>query len=305
MWVILDHSLSPSLKDYTLFCIWGDMAVPIFLLIQCVHAFMKQQKQVTLKCDKLWGRIIRPFLLIELCLFLLGVTKNLLLGNDLLAFITSFIASGGIGRGSYFPFIYIQFAIIIPFIYPILHRNYHVGGGILLLACILSEFLFCYIDIKELWRILCLRYLFLIFLGYIMANRRVIFNGRTIVLSIISLTMLLFFYYSNVSLEPFFYDNSWKIYRWPSYYYVAVILVYLIFCSYNLFSRFLCECIQIIGKSSYEIFLFQMIVFFFLDGVYYKLHLDQLLCLNFVYCVFAVWICTYPIVKFKNGCGHQ
>lgn len=43
-WVILTHTITKDVHDYSLFCLWGDMAVPIFLAIQCVHVYKKESK---------------------------------------------------------------------------------------------------------------------------------------------------------------------------------------------------------------------------------------------------------------------
>lgn len=41
LFVVIQHSIPTALHHYTMFALWGRLAVPIFLLIQVFHAYKK------------------------------------------------------------------------------------------------------------------------------------------------------------------------------------------------------------------------------------------------------------------------
>ena len=113
------------------------------------------------------------------------------------------------------------------------------------------------------YRLLAVRYIFLIFLGYLWAKDGIIVNAFSLILSIISLAAILFFAYTDYNLEPFFFHTGWKCHRWLCYFYVANLLVFFLYQLYRLAKRqdkFM-SIISRIGKASWEIFLVQLCVF--------------------------------------------
>ena len=62
--VVLAHCLPIVLYDYTLFRIWGDMQVPMFVLIQTFHAY-KQGVCPSINIRKIHKRIIAPYIIIQ------------------------------------------------------------------------------------------------------------------------------------------------------------------------------------------------------------------------------------------------
>lgn len=111
--VVLAHCL--PMQNCLLFSLWGAQAVPLFLLIQTFHAYKKGVDKAVKLPDfkKLFNRILKPFIILLLFeLFLLIVV----FGNAPLSVIKSATRSGGIGPGSYYVWIYIQFACVIPIV---------------------------------------------------------------------------------------------------------------------------------------------------------------------------------------------
>lgn len=125
--VILTHCL-PKL-DYMLFSLWGAQAVPLFLLIQVFHAY-KTGLDKAIRVPhfmKLIDRIFKPFVILLLVeMFLLIVV----LKNDPLQIIKSAVSAGGIGPGSYYVWIYIQFVFVIPVMALIIRRLRNIIGGV-------------------------------------------------------------------------------------------------------------------------------------------------------------------------------
>lgn len=116
---------------------------------------------------------------------------------------------------------------------------------------------------ESLYRLLALRYIFLILLGYLWVKQGIVLNKQTIVLAIFSLLATLFFSYTNFDLEPLFFNTGWKNHRWICYYFMSTVLIFLLKKVYERISNFefADKVIRLIGKCSYDIYIFQMAVF--------------------------------------------
>lgn len=121
LFVIMQHSMGGLFQNYTLFMFWGRFAVPIFLLIQVFHFYRKGMEKVN--WSKLFSRIIKPFLIFQL---FLSIILLLLSYKDMNGIIHSSIYYGGSGSGAYYPWIYIQFALLLPLFSKMMK---HEGGG--------------------------------------------------------------------------------------------------------------------------------------------------------------------------------
>ncbi len=119
--VILTHNLPAPVMSGLVFIAWGEMAVPLFLLVQAYHVFNSNKWYVDLglpsktytqhyNLHKLWSRILKPFALITL---FTGVVL-ILIGNDPKEVLKSALLAGGIGPGSYYVWIYLQFFLLLP-----------------------------------------------------------------------------------------------------------------------------------------------------------------------------------------------
>lgn len=50
LFVVIQHSIPTVLHHYTMFALWGRLAVPLFLLIQVFHTYKKLMGGVKLPC---------------------------------------------------------------------------------------------------------------------------------------------------------------------------------------------------------------------------------------------------------------
>lgn len=126
------------------------------------------------------------------------------------------------------------------------------------------EVLSSIIHISEpVYRLLCLRYLFLIYLGIEWVQEGIVINAKTLLLSLMSIAAIINFTYFDPSLEPFFFKTAWRYHRWICYYYVAYLLAWLLSLAYNTIRNvnWLDRFFKTIGEASYEIYLIQMAVF--------------------------------------------
>ena len=91
--------------------LWAGMQVPLFILVQGFHG-LKHKPQLNI--IKLFIRVILPFFIVQTFAIIFLYDGNL--GN--------LLYYGGYGPGSYFPWIYIQFFLLMPLIYNLFNKIY-------------------------------------------------------------------------------------------------------------------------------------------------------------------------------------
>ncbi|MBR2469130.1 MAG: acyltransferase [Fibrobacter sp.] len=280
--VVITHCLPSVVEKYTLFHLWGRTAVPIFLIIQVFHAYKHGLIFRLPKITKLWNRIARPFIITQLAIavFLFLFSKNISVSIYL-----NRILDKGYGPGEYYPWIYLQFALILPLLSPVikkLGKPWKVALFFILVSQ-LFEFLCCLINPQE-WPFYSrsfFRYFFLIYLGYIAAATGFSINRKTFLLSLLSLAATIFFVFFNYNLEPFFFKNyQWHYCHWPCYFYIAYLFIFILNKFYTIAkTHYLSKFIIRAGKYSYEIFLFQMF-YFIICGSHLKKIIGSITNLN-------------------------
>lgn len=263
--VIITHCLDDELESLTLFQLWGRTAIPIFLIIQAFHVYKNGFEFRMPDFKKMWVRIIRPYLIIQIIIALMLLVVHPVL--DFSDYIGHVSLMGGYGPGEYFPWVYCQFAIIIPMIGPIFKKFKPWQSLLLFIAASQIIEIACSLSHVSDWPYYSLsagRYLFLIYLAYILVTRGLVVNKGTITLSILSLAATAYFCYSNRSLEPiFFCSTQWSYCHWVCYIYIAYLflfglkLLYLCIVKVPKLRKF----IESIGRCSYEIYLFLMLYF--------------------------------------------
>lgn len=188
---------------------------------------------------------------------------------------------GGKGPGAYYFWVYLQIVFLLSFLWKyITCLSKKQLLFVLIAVSVGCEIMFSIINLPEyVYRLLATRYLFLVFLSYyIWIREGVMLSNKTIVLSVLSIAATLFFSISNYDLEPIFFNTGWKTHRWICYYYVASLMVYVLWMIYNQIKKinWINKLCLTIGKCSYEIFLMQMAIFvfipmgrfYFIDNVY-------------------------------------
>ena len=171
------------------------------------------------------------------------------------------------------------------------------------------EFICSITNIPEwIYRLLCIRYIFVIYLGYVLATKGFSINNMTMLLAILSLLILLFFSYVNADLSPFFYKsvNKWSTCHWPCYICFAFILVVIHKLYDKTFSSrhytTLVWFLKKAGRYSYEIFLFQMCYFEFhgitMRGV--KQYFENECIQYSIATIIAIITCIVPVILFKD-----
>ncbi len=309
VFVILTHCVPVSIRRYLLFSLWGVPAVPIYLIIQVFQTYKKGVDNVKTNYAKLWGRVIKPFLMVEL--LLIGLTLGLEIATgDFRGFSNFFInivKGGGMGAGAYFPWIYLQFAILLPFFALLFQR---LNGIYLAIAFIVIsvflEILCCVTNMPQyIYRLLFFRYTFLIYLGYILVTKGYTMNAKTLLLSLLSALSILLFVYKKIDLTPFvYYAPKWRSCHWICYFYIAFFLFYVFKYMYQLIigHEKICGYVKKMGRYSYEIFLFQMAYFCFHSYViqFFSNMIENSLVVELLAVTTAVIVCVVPVVLYKD-----
>lgn len=254
--VLLGHTF-PYL-DETGYSLWYGMQVPIFVLIQSFHVL--KRTEYSLNAAKVFRRIVLPYLLVQTIAFILYLIRGE--GADQL--IHRFIIDGGCGPGSYYPWVYLQIAITLVLLRPIMKsKSKGCLAFFFVLACESFEIVTSLIGIPEsIYRLLALRYVFLIYLGWLWVKEGIVLNRKTIMLSLLSLGAIVYFEYFYTPTEPWFYNTGWKTHRWPCYFYVSTMLVSLLYLIYDKIKskESVMGVVSTLARCSYEIFLCQMII---------------------------------------------
>lgn len=198
---------------------------------------------------------------------------------------------GGFGKGAYYPWIYLQMAILLPLVHPILKKM--TPPHLLLFFLVICEgleILCSIIDLPDwIYRLLSIRYFFLIYLALIWIKKGIEPNWKMLLLSLLSLATIVYFRYFSVNDEPWFYNTAWKTARWPCYYYVANLYVYMLYLLWATIKKYdiVSKCVKRIASSTYEIFLIQMSVIYLFHVNHVKFITNELL--RYIIWIIIVW----------------
>ena len=274
--VVLAHCLPATVRNVIHFSFWGDMQVPLFLLIQVFHAYKKGVRP-SVDAKKILRRIVYPFLFIQIII----IGALLILSHEPIIVLKEALIGGGKGPGTYYFWIFLQFALLLPFFWPVFNRfSMKLLMPCFIILCLLLDIICSIIHLPEpIYRLLAIRYVFLIYLGMMWVKGGIKVNLSFIILSLLSLVAAIYFRQTPHNLEPFFFTTAWRYHRWPCFFYVYCLLPFLLWEMFQIVKRnkWLTKTLDTIGQSSYEIFLFQMLVFVFLPNVALRLVPDSMI----------------------------
>lgn len=309
LFVIWTHCISRGELGNLLFPFWGDTAVPIFLIIQVFHYYKKGVNLRMPNTIKLWKRILRPFIIMIVLMFL---TQFLIYYNETDGEFALSLYWDKRGPGSYYIFIYLEFALVIPLLAPLFKKlsvKWLFASFVILSQ--LAELVCCIIQCPDnIYRLLFFRYFFLIFLGFLLATKGLKLNKLTIFGATLSMVFLYLFNYKDIDLEPIFYTSlgNWKYCHWICYIYIAYFFLGFLKYTHTKLCKYknVQKQIEIIGKYSYEIYLFQ--IFYYAT---ISIYVRQSLCLvgnysiqRLLYILISTAICVIPIIYLKGKRHH-
>lgn len=257
LFVVLTHAL--PFREYLLFPFWGGQAVPLFLLIQSFHYFKKQEYPRP-DFKKTWKRIVWPFLLQN---FIAITILVFLSSHSFKEIMYHTIECGGNGPGSYYVWIYLQFAFILPVLGWVYQKyGIKVLTCVVIGSCVLFEVLCSFVNPSPfLYRLLSFRYFSLPLLALVWVKYGLRMNKERWLLSIIGIVFLILLYYLRVDLEPVFFNSEWYDHHWICFFYTAFLFTFMLFKTYKNTPPRIIFVINKLGKYSYDVFLWQMLVF--------------------------------------------
>ena len=308
IFVIINHCMPDNIMAKTAFFFWGVSAVPIFLIIQVFHAYKRGIENAKLKPKKIWEKIIRPFILAELLILIAFIIRDHHFNyNDIINDLLCMIKSGGYGPGAYYPFVYLQFAIILPLITWLFKSHIPYLCVCVIIISQLTETACSYFHLPQLaYRLIFFRYIFLFYLGYLLAYKGYILNFYSFCGACACLAFSTYIVYSHHDFSPFLYDFVNPVCHWFCYIYIAFILLFLLKCLYShlnsntIIRRYILKA----GKYSYEIFLFQIVYFAIADELLFNF-LTNYISNNYAYIIIRIIvpiiICTIPVILYKDN----
>ena len=190
-------------------------------------------------------------------------------------YLTDIIKSGGWGPGSYFIWVFLQFSIILPLV----RKSLIVlkSGQLLILfvtLCVSLDIVCSFLNLPEwLYRLLPIRYFFLVYLSIVWVREGISITWGSVALSVISIFATLFFMNRPQGLEPLFPETDFMTSRWICYFYISNVFMWLLRKAFDCLAKYkyVMTLFLKIGKCSYEIYLVQMGIFFFIPTIYPKL----------------------------------
>lgn len=323
LFVVWTHCFGDKLLNLSFFNLWGHPAVPIFLLIQVFHAYKKgvdNVKKVSIK--KLWDRIIMPFAILMAVIFLIKLAFS---PKSSIEIIKGGILAGGFGPGSYYPYIYVEFALLLPLLVPLFQKikNTITLGAVFIVASLGLEIICNLVNMPVwLYRLLCFRYIFIVYFGWLLVEKSLKINKLTIVLSFLSAMVILYVRFAgcqflhfpesirnilisffNRDFTPFVYP-AWQQAHWFNYFWDCYLYLFFILLLYKFVSKYerISSLIQQMGKYSYEIFLSQMFYFSISRKVYdvIKLVIDNKILAKGSYIICSTIVCIGVVLIWKK-----
>ena len=284
----------PYLKEVG-YPIWGGQ-IPLFFLIQIFHCYKREPKSIN--WNMIIKRIFLPFLIIQILIFgMLLLTGEY---ESLSRIIKVCVSRGGLGPGSYYPWIFVQMAIIIPLMRPLCQKIDKCKSlFIFILISEAIEIVCSIIDLPDaIYRLLCLRYIMLIWFGWMWAKEGIKMNFTTIIISILSLGLVIYFGYFSRSTEPWLYETGWSTHRWPCYFWVGIMFVSALYKVYVTVNKYeiVKKTTSVLASASYEIFLIQMMYYAVMQPKYFTI-------INSEYLKYGLWLIMALVISLSGGIG--
>ncbi|MBR4462611.1 MAG: hypothetical protein IKS51_08540 [Erysipelotrichaceae bacterium] len=283
--IITHYNWTDEQRQMLLFPYWIDMAVPVFMIISgYVYALSYKRKEINSLKDayefkEITSKLIRysvPLLMafvFEVFLYVISGIKIEL----------SCVLTGGIGPGSFYYPVMIQFVYLYPLIYFAI-REYDLKGlcvcGIVNVVFEIAKTLYG-MPTSE-YRFMVLRYILLIATGcYLAIGKQKIRRPVLIVSMLVGIFWQYAVYY--LGYKPVIINEAWATTSCISALYIIPICVSIFASKKMMDARF--GLLELIGRASFNIFLTQM-VYFIGAKVIYKIVSDIWIAnlLNIVIC---------------------
>lgn len=274
--------------------IW--QAVPVFMLLagfNTANSYRKRDFETLAEfynpsfMYKKVERLIFPFAAVWL-----GQVILLFLFKDGISFWQLLLQfpTGGWGPGSYFVPIIVQATLILPLIYLLMKKNLNVMTFVLFIISMMMEMVCLWLGVSEdLYRILVVRYIFVLALGVWLAFNYKKINYKWLApmaaLSVIYITGVNYFGLK-IIMEP-----VWLSQHAPAFFYTLLLMLVCLKAYKVKGDHFISRTLIKIGQASYHIFLTQMVYFWFIPNMFAGLP-------SYLYVLISVMLCFTAGVLF-------
>lgn len=296
--VIFIHNLPDAVLSETKSFFHIGQAVPIFMVTSGYLGYAKYSKSTKIdtvdQFSKLIKRVLIPFWIV------LGIQIIFKLGMNNLN-LKSLFEKGGIGPGSYYPYVFIQCSLVLPVIIAIVNRckKTIVSVSIMIIISALLNAVLTWFDVSEpMYRLLAVRYIFYIYLGCMWKKEGVKSKSILFALTLISAIFVYLQRYEHLNFEPFIY-NDWRGYNYlGAFYTLGVIYMLNQFYELPIANKFK-SALVLIGSYSYEIFLTQMFIFSFIKIRMFT-EIDSMLWRQIIYISLTFFFSIVPIMVWHH-----
>lgn len=264
--VILLHTLSANALKLSYASLHIGQAVPIFLFITLYLSFKGLDERggsvMSYFRKQRIGRLCKQVFLPFLIVVVLQAFVRVICGYKALS-ISDLVAGGGRGPGSYYFWVYLQIWILVPFLFLLFKKTEEWGFLILLIICLILNYGCVCIGNEGLYRLSCIRYLFLAVPAY-MYLRKESFNVFLLSLCVLG-SLLYLVFLQKIDLSPFILNFGWSSQQWPAYFWTFAVFVFLMWLGSwlqpaNRIYALLCW----LGRNSWYVFLAQMFLLCYL-----------------------------------------
>lgn len=306
--IITHYAWSDQERVIYLFPFWIDMAVPVFMIIS---GFVYSKSYETHKIESVEEAYALPNILNKIIRFTIPFIIAFIIEEIAIAIsgtatitifqIVFFFLKGGVGPGSYYYPIMIQFIFVFPIIYFII-KKYDFKGVII---CGIVNFAYellksAYAMNEDCYRLLVFRYILIIAFGCYLAIGQYRISSKLCVIStLIGIAYMCAWLYLDYSPVIITY---WQGTSFIACLYILPISILLLKIPFR------CKLLEALGKASYNIFLVQKIYYTGIDFLYNIIENKMIqLFINIAVCTAAgllFYFIETPITKFiLNKCG--
>ncbi len=301
--VLITHNgFSLTFRENIFFTYFINMAVPLFILITGFNYSLSFSKINNINFVKILKSLFRKFKRLTIPFFIILLIEWYLnLSNIRFHHFTTAFINGGVGPGSYYYPVMVQFIILFPFIYLLLKKYKEKGVAIIFIIQFLADSIFYLTDINpNLHRVLCLRYIFLVSLGcYLGLKKEKINSNALLLMEMIGINFLTILLCSN-SEQAYVPFTLWSGSSLLVSFYIFPIFAY-IYYNYNIYStNIFVKFISDIGRATWHIFLVQMIYFLVIQD-YLTLPLKYTIPISLFVNITLGWI-FYKVEKQVSFC---
>lgn len=269
-------------------------AVALFLLVSLVIRYKKYENDTSFRLysfKKEQKAIFLPYILAQIFLILVTLFTHTNPG------IREYIASLGIGWGSYYPFIFFQMMLIAPFVFKLLKANFMKTCVLLLVVHVGIEVTCVFFNVPQFaYCAICTRYLFLFAIAYVLYDRRCFIKYKLLLISLALLSLIWLFF--NVQLEynfGMYHSLAFCGAKFPRDFITLFVFVFL-WKLYKLLPPFCSHILIVCGRNSWHIFIIQMVFFPTFSSVIKSIPINA--CIAFVGVLIAAVIWKRYILKF-------